>query len=256
MAQLSGALPPIFLYDSVDSTNDLALRASGAENVHGACWVAEAQHRGRGRREVGGGRRAWHSPAGTNILMSVLLRPSIEPARAAGLTLATAAGVCGLLREICQVDLWIKWPNDLWIGQKKVCGILSEAVSAPGAVEKVVVGLGINVNIAEDEIPRELQGIMTSLRIEAGREFDRLALVHPLRRRVLDYGARYTEGGFEAILDELRAWDRTPGRAVLISHNGGWLPGISRGIDDTGGLQVEVDGRLQLVQAGEVRFVR
>jgi len=254
MTNESEKLPAVFLFDEVGSTNDLALAAGPEQAVHGACWAADYQTKGRGRREIGGGRQVWFSPRRANLYMSVLLRPKLEASRASGLTLATAAGVCGLIREQCGVDLWVKWPNDLLIGTRKVGGILSEAVSGPKGLESVVVGLGINVNLEADQIPEALSEIMTSLRIEAGREFDRLALLQGIRRRVLEYSERYVRGGYASILDELRAYDRTEGRVVSVLRDGEWVDAISRGISDDGGLLVEVDGVTQNMHAGEVRF--
>lgn len=246
--------PPIYLFDEVVSTNDLALAAPSKQAVHGACWAADYQTKGRGRREVGGGRRVWFSPRGANLYLSVLLRPELDPSRASGLTLATAAGVCGLLREECGVDVWVKWPNDLLVGTRKLGGILSEAVSGPKGLESVVVGLGINVNLAAEQIPEELSGIMTSLRVESGRDFDRFGLLQAIRKRVLEYSARYTRGGYASILDELREYDRTKGREVSVLRDGSWVEAISRGISDDGGLRVEVGGVTQDMHAGEVRF--
>lgn len=250
----SEKVAPIYLFDAVESTNDLALAAGPQQAVHGACWAADHQTKGRGRREVGGGRRVWFSPRQVNLYMSVLLRPEIDPGRASGLTLATAAGVCGLLRERCDVDLWVKWPNDLLIGTRKLGGILSEAVSGPKGLESVVVGLGINVNLVAEQIPDELRDIMTSLRVESGREFDRLGLLQAIRKRVLEYSARYASGGYASILDELREFDRTKGRVVSVLRGGSWVEATSRGISDDGGLLVEVDGESKNMHAGEVKF--
>lgn len=246
--------PPIFFFDEVGSTNDLALAAPPQTAVHGACWAAERQTAGRGRRELGGKRRQWFSPPHTSLYMSVVLRPEIEPARASGLTLATATGVCGLLRDMTGLDIWVKWPNDLLVDSKKLCGILSEAVSNPGGIEAIVVGLGLNVNVGVDEVPDELADIMTSLRIEAGRQFDRLRLLGAVRDVVVEYADRYAQDGYPAIIDELRQYDRTIGRQVEVSKNGGWRDGVSKGISDDGGLLVDIDGHVEKVQAGEVRF--
>lgn len=248
-------LAPIYLFDEVDSTNDLALAAAGQQAPHGACWVADHQTQGRGRREVGGGRRVWFSPRRANLYMSLLLRPRLDANRASGLTLASAAGICGLLREECQVDLWVKWPNDLWVGSKKLGGILSEAVSGAKGLEAVVVGLGLNINLRAEQIPEELGEIMTSLQIEAGRPFDRLDLLHAIRRRVMEYSARYERGGYASILEELRGYDRTRGRAVSVLRDGAWVEAISCGISDQGGLRVEIDGQPHHMFAGEVKFL-
>ncbi len=246
--------PPILFYDEVGSTNDLALAAPRDKAPHGACWAADHQTQGRGRRELGGQRRQWFSPRDANLYMSVVLRPDIEASRASGLTLATAAGVCTLLRETTGLDVWVKWPNDLYIGHKKLAGILSEAVTQTGGLEAIVVGLGINVNVSADQVPDELADIMTSLRIEAGHIFDRLRLLPAIRDAVVDYTDRYAEDGYSAIIELLREYDRTGGRDVSVSKNGGWKDGVSRGISDDGGLLVEIDGNVEKVQAGEVVF--
>lgn len=249
-----GNQPPIIFHSTVDSTNDVALRAAGEGAEHGACWAADQQTAGRGRREVGGKRRSWFSPEHANLYMTVLLRPDLEPSRASGLTLATAAGVCSLLRGLTGLDLWVKWPNDLYIGQKKLAGILSEALTGSEGFEAVVVGLGINVNTTAAQVPDELAEIMTSLRIEAGHVFDRLRLLPAIRDVVVKYTDAYAAEGWSSFIDELKGYDRTVGRDVQVSKNGGWRDGVSEGISDDGGLLVEIDGQVEKVQAGEVKF--
>jgi BirA family biotin operon repressor/biotin-[acetyl-CoA-carboxylase] ligase len=247
-------LPPIFFHSTVGSTNDIALKAPMNVALHGACWAADQQTAGRGRREVGGQRRSWFSPEHANLYMSVLLRPDIEPSRASGLTLASAAGACTKLRELTGLDIWVKWPNDLYIGSKKVAGILSEALTEAGGLESVVVGLGINVNVEAEQVPDELVDIMTSFQIEAGRVFDRLRLLTAVRDVVVEYTDRYVEDGYSSFIEELKGYDRTDGRDVSVSKNGGWVDAVSRGISDEGGLIVEIDGATEVVQAGEVKF--
>lgn len=246
--------PPIQLLRCVDSTNDLALAAAHQGAAHGTCFVADQQAAGRGRRDVGGARRSWFSPADRNLYLSVLLRPELEPARAAGLTLACAVGVCQALRAQSGVDVWIKWPNDLYVDWLKLGGILTEAVTDAGRVEAVVVGVGINVNVAADEVPDELAEIMTSLRIAGGRRFDRMSLLPAVVDGILAEVDAYTERGFPAILERLRGWDRSAGRTVEVRLDGDWTTGTARGIADDGGFLVEVDGTRHNVQTGEVRF--
>lgn len=248
-------LPPIQFHSSVGSTNDLALAANNVKAPHGSCWAADHQTSGRGRREVGGDRREWFSPEHANLYLSVLLRPDVEPAKASGLTLAAAAGVCHELRALSGVDIWIKWPNDLYIGSKKVGGILTEALTERNELQGVVVGLGINVNISEEQVPEELADIMTSLQIGAdGKTFDRLRLLPAIRDAVVEYSERYAADGFPGIIEQLRAYDRTKGKTVSILQGGDWVDGTSLGVSDAGGLVVEIDGEEHEVQAGEVRF--
>lgn len=243
----------IHLIEQTESTNKLALEASAA--VHGETWIADYQTAGRGRREVGGDRRAWFSPAGRNIYMSVLLRPSVPPSEVAGVTLAVGAHVCTALFEQSGLEqLWLKWPNDIWSGNRKVAGILTEARTGARGMEAVVVGIGINVNLDTHEIPEELEEIMTSLRIESGAPLDRLNIAFAVRRAVLAGAAEYFGGGWVAVRDDITRWDRSHGRTVDVELNGATVRGTARGIDPSGGLVVDVDGTEHILTAGDVRF--
>ena len=110
-----------------DSTNDDALAGARAGAAHGACWIADEQVRGRGRREVGGERRAWWSPPGVNLYMSMVLRPDVPAERASQLTLAAAVGAREAIAAF-GVECSVKWPNDLLCEGRKLAGILTEAV--------------------------------------------------------------------------------------------------------------------------------
>lgn len=243
----------IRLHETTESTNDLALEAAD-EAPHGTCWVADRQIAGRGRRELGGDRRPWFSPERANIYLSCLLRPDLPPAEATHMTLAAAVGAADALVEETGVDIWIKWPNDLFVGDRKVGGILTEAHTEAGELSAVVVGLGINVNVPSADVPAELESIMTSLRIEAGRDWDRLSLIFELRNGVVDRCEEFSRTGLEGIADDLQAYDRTTGRKVEIRQNENWAPGVAKGIGRNGHLVVELDGREVEIQAGEVRF--
>lgn len=243
----------IHLLESTTSTNQLALDAT--LGVHGETWIADHQTAGRGRREVGGDRRTWFSPAGHNIYMSVLLRPSVPTAEVAGVTLAVGAHVCTAIYEQSGLEaVWLKWPNDIWIDNRKIAGILTEARTHTRGVEAVVVGVGINVNLSTPDIPKDLEDIMTSLRIETGAPLDRINLALAVRRAILAGAAEYFGAGWLAVRDDITRWDRSHGRAVEVELNGQTLQGIARGIDPSGGLVVEVDGAPQVLTAGEVRF--
>lgn len=238
--------------DEVGSTNDLALAAVKAA-VHGECWIAESQTAGRGRREVGGERRSWHSPSGRNIYMSMVLKPSLEPSRAAGLTLACGVGVCETLR-LQGVDVWLKWPNDIFCGRRKMGGILTEAVTSGSRLEAVVVGIGLNINTRSEEVPEELQGVMTSLQIETARVVDRLSIVHPLRAAVLAWTGRYVSEGWDGLASAVARLDRSVGLPVELCDGSG-RAGVSEGVDGVGQLRVRLDdGSLVSLSTGEVRL--
>lgn len=257
---------PIYFYDEIDSTNALALQAATqqASAPHGSCWVADSQTAGRGRRHAGGQRKPWHSPPGLNIYMSVLLRPTLELARASGLTLAAGVGICDVLRQKTNLDIWLKWPNDLYIGSRKLAGILTEASTNGTKLEAVVVGVGINVNLEADQIPPELRPILTTLALESGQHYDRLALLSPLRNAIVQSCDLYCQGGFPAILPDLHRLDRSPGRTVELLQPPAHIAttsrqithGTARGIGPEGQLLVELeDGQHIEVMTGEVRFL-
>lgn len=245
----------IYLYAETDSTNDRALEGAAEGAPHGACWVADRQTEGRGSREVGGERREWFSPAEANIYMSILLRPGMPPDEVTHMTLAAAAGATDAVADATDLDPWIKWPNDLFVGDRKLAGILTEAHTAGGEVDGVVVGLGINVNVASDAVPAHLRDVLTSIQIESGDRRDRLPLIFELRDAVVARCADFAEEGLEAVIDDVRARDRTDGRKVRVRRGDGYERGIARGVDESGHLAVDVDGETLELRAGEVQFL-
>ena len=140
----------------------------------GAIAVAEEQTEGRGR--LG---RSWNAPRGTSVLVSVLLRPSIEPARLPELSLVAGGAVAEAIAEVTGIDPAIKFPNDVLIGGRKVAGILAE--SSQG---RVVLGIGVNANQTEEQLPTETETEPTSLRLELGEPVDRTQLVVAILARL------------------------------------------------------------------------
>ena len=251
----------IHLLQSVTSTNDLALEAAPTAE-HGECWVAEIQTEGRGRREVGGDRRTWFSPRGVNLYASILLKPQgLEPARAAGLTLAAGIGICEALAHDTALEtsgdhgLWLKWPNDIYAGNRKVGGVLTEASTAGNTLEAVVVGIGLNINVPAEDVPDDLSTIMTSVLMETGHVHDRLKLLHHVRNGVVTWCDAYVHKGFPAMQTALERWDGSDGRKVEVVDHERSQTGIARGIDENGHLKVEVDGQIVTLGTGEVRLL-
>lgn len=245
----------IRLYEETDSTNDRALEGAARDAAHGACWVADRQTEGRGSREIGGERRDWFSPSDSNIYMSILLRPSMSAAAATHMTLAAAVGASEAIAVQTEIDPWIKWPNDLFVGDSKLAGILTEAYTDDGELEGIVVGLGINVNVSRAEVPDQLEGVMTSLQIEGDRPWDRLPLLFAVRDAVVDRCDAFAASGLEAVIDEVQARDRTPGREVRVRRGDHHERGTARGVDDAGHLRVDVGGEMLELRAGDVEFV-
>ncbi len=244
----------ITLLEETDSTNQVALNAAADGAPHGSAWVADAQTAGRGRREVGGRRRDWFSPPGYNLHMSVLLRPHTPPGEVSGVTLAVGAHVCGAIAEATGLDVWLKWPNDIWIGDRKLAGILTEAVTSAAGIEAVVVGIGMNVNVGADDVPDDLADILTSVRIEQGVPADRVRLAFGVYHAVMSGAAEYFGGGWDAVRDDIVRWDQSAGRQVAIELGGDWHTGQAQGISPTGALRVVVGDVEHEVTSGDVRF--
>lgn len=161
---LSGRFGHVYRYEETCASTQRLLEGDDPE---GAVAVAEEQTEGRGR--LG---RTWHAPAGSSVLVSVLLRPPVDPSRLPELSLVAGGAVAEAIAQVTGIDPAIKFPNDVLVGGKKVAGILAE--SSEG---RVVLGVGVNVNQTADELPHDTPTEPTSLRIEVGERIDRAALL-------------------------------------------------------------------------------
>lgn len=246
---------PIHLFDRVESTNDLALAAARDGAKSGEAWLADLQTAGRGRREVGGERRSWHSPAGQSIYLSVVVRPSLQPNDVPNITIASGLEIAHALATATESDIWLKWPNDLMIGDRKVAGILSEGVVGKDGFEAAVVGIGINVHTERADVPAELADTMTSFAIATGKRFDRVTLALATRDAVVEASNKLEESGLSAFSDLLERYDRCAGRKVEVDLADGKKIGIAEGIDADGSLVVSFDGTTEKLRAGEARLV-
>ncbi|TXD35908.1 biotin--[acetyl-CoA-carboxylase] ligase [Lujinxingia vulgaris] len=245
--------PPIMVHSEVGSTNDEALKALHQGAPHGSAVVAEQQSAGRGRREDRGQRRVWYSPANANVYLSVVLRPKLDASRISGITLACGVAIAQALRELGGGDVRLKWPNDLYIGDRKLGGILSEAATGVGGLEGVVVGVGINVNVPGGEFPAELRDQATSLLRENGRVFDRLRIIQAVRGAILGACAGLEAGGLEDFMEAFDTLDAARGREVRFEQEGVAMRGVADGLSAQGGLWVKRDtGERAEVMAGEV----
>lgn len=237
----------IIYFESLDSTNikvrELALQ--GAKE--GTVVVADAQTAGRGRRG-----RSWESPSNSNIYMSVLLRPQIEVNKAPMLTLVMAYSIGKVLQTRGYDCVQIKWPNDLILSGKKVCGILTEAELKDASIEHVVVGVGINVN--EKEFPEEIADKATSLYLEGQEEVNRKVLIEDiLERFAIDYEKFIVEKNLTFLKDEYNQMLVNYHREVRVLDPGNEYTAFAEGINDEGELLVKkADGTCECVYAGEV----
>lgn len=242
----------LIFFASTGSTNPDAKRFAEEGAPHGTTVVADRQTAGRGRRG-----RSWESPAGRSIYFTIVVRPTFIPDQASMITLVMALSVAEAIHEVTGLQTGIKWPNDIVVNGKKVVGILTEMSMTPemNEIQFLVAGVGVNVNQeGVEEFPEELRGTATSLKIESGRQIDRVELLTKILAR---FEEDYETFERTVNLSGLRARyeSRLVGRDawVRVLDPAGEYTGISRGITETGELIVEKEtGETVLVYAGEV----
>ena len=237
----------IIYFESLDSTNTKVRELAHQGAKEGTVVVAEKQTAGKGRRG-----RSWESPAGTNIYMSVLLRPQIEVNKAPMLTLVMAYSIEKVLKEKGCESVQIKWPNDLVLSGKKICGILTETELDGMNIGHVVVGVGVNVN--EKEFPEELADKATSLYLEGNKVEDRKVLIKDILERFSeDYEHFLEEESLAFMKDEYNQMLVNCKREVRVLDPGNEYTAVAHGINEVGELLVEkADGSMEAVYAGEV----
>lgn len=246
----------LHFFPTIASTNTYAMQQAEAGAEDGSVYFADEQTGGRGR-----GAHAWSSPPGSGLYVSVLLRPHMAPADILWLSLAAGLAAREAVRQVTSLEADLRWPNDLLLGRRKFCGILTELNAAGLSAEatrvrQVVVGIGINVH--QERFPEELQPIATSLAIETGRSWPRQELLLALLR-ALDgemaglVGASGPEafaGAMRERLMEASSWVR--GRRVRVEEGDGFT-GITEGLDGRGFLLVRTAEGLRTVYSGGVR---
>jgi BirA family biotin operon repressor/biotin-[acetyl-CoA-carboxylase] ligase len=234
---------PLIYLRETGSTNDRARELALGGAPHGTVVVAEQQTAGRGRQG-----RTWTSPPGAALTLSAVVRAA--RGEMALLPFAAALAVSEACEAVAPVRCEVKWPNDVWIEERKTAGILIETRLQE---EWAVVGIGLNVDTAEDEFPPELRETATSLRVATGGEIDRETTVVALFDRL---GA-WTEalGDSEKVLPAFRERDALYGRTITWTRDAREMSGEARGIEEDGTLVVFTgDGERVLLDAGEVHL--
>ena len=242
----TGALGgPLVHLDRVGSTNDRARDLAIGRAPHGTVVIAERQTAGRGRQG-----RSWSAPPGRALTLSALVR--IEAGGVDLLPLAVALAVCEACERTADVRCEIKWPNDVWIGGRKAAGILIEARPQEGWA---ILGIGINVDTAPEELEGELRGSATSLRIASGRAVSREAVLGSLFERLAAWLEQL--GRAEQVVSAYRERDALYGRRIAWTEGEHRMTGEARGVDDDGALVV-FPGETEPVRldAGEVHLER
>ncbi|SFS80799.1 biotin--[acetyl-CoA-carboxylase] ligase [Paenibacillus sp. BC26] len=238
----------IRMFDSVDSTQNIAQRLAEEGAEEGTLVIAEQQTSGRGR--LG---RKWVSPSGKGIYMSFILRPGMPLHFAPQLTLLTAVALCRALRAIAApLDIGIKWPNDLLIGGKKISGILLESTAEEERLRYVIAGIGISVNLTADDFPQELLDIATSLQIELGKPLDRADIIAGFFEQFEQLYTIYQKDGFGPIRMLWEALSVTLNKPTRLILSSGETMATPVGLNEQGALLVrKSDGTIVPIFSSE-----
>ena len=250
--QLRGTLFDAHLHHfyRIGSTNTAAMAAAADGAAEGSVFLAEEQTAGRGR-----GSHSWHSARSSGIYCSVILRPSLPPSEVLVLSLAVGLALRAAIEQVdSRIRADLKWPNDLLVDGKKICGTLTEMNSEATRVRYIVVGMGINVNQAS--FPKEIASEATSLRLVTGTEWSRMELVAALLKSLdREYRQLTTDSDARASIlrrfAEASSWVR--GKEVRIEENGSSFEGTTDGLDERGFLRVRTGTGVQTVLSGTVR---
>lgn len=238
----------VLCYEELDSTNSTAFALAEKGAADGTCLIAEHQRGGKGR--LG---RTWSSPKAQNILLSVVLRPRITAFDAPRVTLAAAVCVARAIERETGLRPRIKWPNDLLLNERKLCGILTEMSAETDRVSFIVVGIGLNVN----SDPADLPAGSTSLATASGSVLRRAPLVRAILTELDSAYDRIRDGVFDGIATAWEEYSGTTGQRVIAHLPGRTIQGAAQGIDADGALWIRTDSGLQeRVLTGDVVHLR
>ena len=248
---------PLHFFDTIDSTNTSAARLAREDAAEGTVVIADAQSGGKGR--LG---RSWVSPPGVNLYLSVILRPRKSTSAAPQLSLLASVAVAEAIVQQTQLSPVIKWPNDVLVAGKKVCGILTEMQANGSHLRSVIVGIGVNINAPLVAFPEELQDKASSLLLMCGEPVDRAAFAVSLLTHLEKLYVLWLEKGFPVVG---AAWEgyasELLGKSITVTAPEGIISGTVRGIDRDGALLVESvspegqarsSPRVQRILAGDV----
>jgi len=243
---------PLHYRETVDSTNRFAMGLAREGAPEGTVVLADRQTAGMGRLQ-----RAWQSPPGCNLYISVILRPAVAPPDASRITLLAGVAVAEAISAVCPGRVGIKWPNDLLIGGRKVCGILTETRMATGGIDSVIVGVGLNVNMERADFDPAHRETATSLREETGREHSREDLLLLLCERFEPWYEIFLHDGFAPVREGWLARVEMAGKRLRILFRDEVREGVFAGIDRDGALLIaDEQGAVRRITAGDATIMK
>jgi len=236
----------IHYFESIDSTNNSAKKMAEEGAEHGTLLVADEQTSGRGRRG-----HAWASPKGSSIYMSLILKPEIEPNNASMLTLVMALAVVKGIKDSTGLETQIKWPNDIVIDGKKVCGILTEMSTQIECINYIVIGAGINVQ--NETFPKEVEDIASSLYLKSGKKQNRASLIESIWEAFEIYYEAYLKTqDMHELVNEYNRNLANMHKQVKVLDPIDTYEGKAMGITEKGELIIDTWESRKLVSSGEV----
>ena len=238
----------IHYFQEVESTQNIARNLAAEGSPHGTAVIAETQSAGRGRMG-----RSWHSPSGVNLYTTIILRPRIAMSEVPRLSLVAGVAAAEALEDVAPGIVQLKWPNDVWLNGRKAGGIIAEAVTdRTQQLDAVLLGIGLNLNLALEDVPPELRARAISVLSATGHRCDRVSVANTLFTRL---NIRYDETvtrGFSDVRPEWERYSALTGNSVTVVDAGTREEGIVRGIDTDGALLLETSNGVRRIIAGDV----
>ncbi len=242
----------IYCFSEIDSTNDEAFELAAAGSPEGTVVIADSQAKGKGRLQ-----RTWHSPAGMNIYTSIILRPDLKPENAPQISILAGVAVAEIMDNFCPGMVNLKWPNDVLLKGKKVCGILAQMKTSASRVDFIILGIGINVNIDYNQLPQDIKNTATSLAIETGRKISRQELIIGLYENLAKWYKKLMAGGFSAVKEKWLSMAPMIGKKVQIMSGNEVVSGKALGIDERGALLLlTAENRRIKISAGDATILK
>jgi BirA family biotin operon repressor/biotin-[acetyl-CoA-carboxylase] ligase len=236
----------LYFYPEIGSTNDAALELARAGEPDGSVVMADHQKSGRGRRG-----QVWSAPVHRDLLMTLILRPGTEPRAALPVTLVVAMSIAVVLSKLLDVEVGVKWPNDVVCDRGKIAGILAESSTSASGLAHLVVGIGINVNARTEDFPPDLPYPAASCLTLTDTEWDRADIAADVLGTIEAYYDRLLRDGFGPLRSAYEARLVHMGREVACAHRGVRISGAVRGVAMDGALRVEQAGAEEILLYGE-----
>src|SRR5512137_861838 len=238
-------------HEELESTNTEALRLALDNAPEGTVVIADAQSEGRGRLD-----RIWESPPSLNLYLSVVLRPDIPAAASSLIPLMVGVAVADIISKYGPGPVRLKWPNDVLIDGKKICGILTEMRTKADRVHFIIVGIGVNINMRKLDFPRGIRETATSLRILTECEIDRIDVAIRLFESLERWYRIFLSGGEAAIREKWLQYADIIGKRIEVVFKSETQRGTVVGLDEHGALLLEGETGVQQVLAGDVYIER